>query len=242
MALKVDTKTFEQFSAEIRDTLQLLTVEIKGVADKQITLMVLMREVADLKKQMEIKEKEMKVRDEKIATLEQKIDEMEQYSRKEDLIINGLATTHLSYASRAANRSGEEISVEEQQTLVSQVIQFFASRDIQIDRKGIAACHNLPARDATKKDSIIVRFVSRSDKIEVLKQGKKLKGTTVYINEHLTRKNAEIAWEARKLRRDKKIDNTWTRDCKIMIKTNATGAVAAKVITVRKLSDLDKYK
>jgi len=39
----------------------------------------------------------------------------------------------------------------------------------------------------------MMRFVSRKHKTELLMQGKKLKGTAVYIKEHSTSKNAEIA-------------------------------------------------
>ena len=41
----------------------------------------------------------------------------------------------------------------------------------------------------------------------------------IYINEHLTKKNANIARQARVLRKDGKIKSMWTRNCKIFIKT-----------------------
>lgn len=41
--------------------------------------------------------------------------------------------------------------------------------------------------------AIITRFVSCKLKSELLKQGKKLRGSDVYINEHLTKRNADIA-------------------------------------------------
>lgn len=49
-------------------------------------------------------------------------------------------------------------------------------------------------------------------------QAKKLKGTNVYINKHLTKKNGGIAREARMLRKQKKITGTWTRNGNVWIR------------------------
>lgn len=88
---------------------------------------------------------------------------------------------------------------------------------------------------------MIVRFTSRKQKVDLLKQGRKLKGTEVYMNDHLTRKNAEIAKKARELRRLKRIQSTWTRNCKIFIKLNGSPE-EARVLVVKNLSDLDTYE
>ena len=55
-----------------------------------------------------------------------------------------------------------------------------------------------------KPDDIIIRFIDRKNKVEVLKQSKNLKGTNIYINEHLTDRNNEIAKKARLLRKQGK--------------------------------------
>ena len=47
-----------------------------------------------------------------------------------------------------------------------------------------------------KRDNIIITFINRKNKVEMLKQSKKLKGTNIYIDEHLTYKNNEIAMKA----------------------------------------------
>ena len=63
--------------------------------------------------------------------------------------------------------------------------------------------------------------------------GRKLKGTGIYVNEHLTKRNADLARAARELRKAGKIQSTWTRDCKVFIK-NGEG----KIILVRSSADL----
>ncbi len=88
----------------------------------------------------------------------------------------------------------------------------------------------------------VVFFVNRKHNVDLMKQTKKLKGTKVFMNEHLTKRNANIAREAGMLRKMKKIQATWTRDCKVFIKLNGSSPEEAKVLTVRELSDLDKFR
>lgn len=159
-------------------------------------------------------------------------------------IITGLDVTPRTYARAAAEGRdlSEDTGSEEQQTLEMQVLKFLDSKNIYIDENSISACHTLPRRDRKSKPAIIVRFVNRKHKTELLLQGKKLKGSQVYINEHLTKKNAEIAREARKLRKNNKIQATWTWNCRVLIHLNGSTPEQAKVVAVRELKDLDPYR
>lgn len=60
----------------------------------------------------------------------------------------------------------------------------------------------------------------------------------MYINKHLTKKNADIARQAIVLWKTKKIQATWTRNCEVWIKLNGTPE-EVKVMMIRELSDLD---
>lgn len=86
-----------------------------------------------------------------------------------------------------------------------------------------------------------IRFTNRKAKTELLRQGRKLRGSDVYLNEHLTKKNADIARQARILKKQNKIQATWTRNCKVWIKLNGSPEEAS-IIVVRELSELDRYK
>lgn len=88
------------------------------------------------------------------------------------------------------------------------------------------------------KPTIVVQFSNRKHKVEVLKQARKLKGTGVYINEHLTKKNAEIARQSRILRKEKKIQSTWTKNGKVFVKSNGSPE-QAKTVMIRNMTDLD---
>ncbi len=137
-------------------------------------------------------------------------------------------------------RDGEAALPEELQTLEKQVIKFFESQNMIIQSDNVVACYYIinPRRNGGAKPATVVRFVNRKHKL--LRQAKKLKGTGVYLNEHLTKKNADIARHARILRKQNKIQATWTRNCKVMIRLNGTPE-EAKVYAIRELKELDQY-
>ena len=47
----------------------------------------------------------------------------------------------------------------------------------------------------------------------------------MFIDEHLTKRNEELVYIARKLKKEGKISSIWTRNCKIYIKTNGSPEV-----------------
>lgn len=55
------------------------------------------------------------------------------------------------------------------------------------------------------KSAVVLRFVNTKHKAELLHQAKKLKRTGVYLNEHLTKKNANIVRHTRNVRKQNKI-------------------------------------
>ena len=223
----------EEALEELKESLGFQSEELKKLTRQQETLDQLVLEVKSLKKTIN-------ERDNKIEELEKRLDEVEQYTRMEDVIISGLKVKPRTYARAAApNPEGND---EEQPSVEKQVIDFLKSKEIVVDPSGIAACHTLPSKDRKANPVIIMRFANRRNKELLLKEGKKLKGTDVYINEHLTKKNADIAREARSLKKNKKIQGTWTRSCKVLIKLNGETAEEAKIIVVRDAKELDKYK
>ena len=111
-----------------------------------------------------------------------------------------------------------------------------------VDSGDIEACHTLRSKNKTIAPAIIIRFTNRKNQQAIIRQGRKLKGTDVYINENLTKKNADIARKARILRKQNKIQATWTSNCKVFIKLNGTTPESAKVLLVRDVTELDKFE
>lgn len=72
---------------------------------------------------------------------------------------------------------------------------------------GLFLLHVLPRKDKNAKQAIVMRFMSRKAKMYLLRQTIKLRGSAVYINEHLTKKNSEIARQARAIRKQGKIQS-----------------------------------
>ena len=179
-------------------------------------------------------------KDEQIGVLEARLDDLEQYKKKENIIISGLKISKTQWNRHLfpeKGSTGENAPEEEKESLERQVIGYLNKKlDIDIVSNDISACHTLRNRMRDKSDNIIVRFVNKKSKIKVLQNVRKLKGSNVYINEHLTKKNGEIAKKAKLLRRHGKISNTWTRDCKVFVKTIGVPEVA-KIHQIRNMTD-----
>lgn len=220
---------------DIKKSLDFITEEMTTVKTQQNRLMELLEEV----KQLRLLNIE---KDKRIAELERRVDDLEQYSRINDLIITGIPIKPRSYARAVAADEGDELGEREVRSVEQQVAAFLQSKGVELDRERIEACHPLPRRKNTDRPAaVILRFVNRKDKMALLKQGRKLKGTNVYINEHLTKKNADMARKARYLKKQGKIQHTWVTNGQIYIKLTGSPE-EAKIIKIRNMEELDKYQ
>jgi len=202
--------------AAIKDTCSRLEYRFnaceKFMAEESRKTTTLIQKIGELEKMS--REKDLKIRQ-----LEERVDELEQYSRREDLIISGLVPD-ITYAEvltgeGTENERTRNIRIDK---VEDQVVEFLKSRTIPLEKTEITACHTLGKKRDDGTQNIIVRFLSRKTKSRILMSGENLKGTRVFINEHLTRKNADFARAARQLKKDGKITKTWTRDCKVYVK------------------------
>ena len=234
---------------ELKTTISFLSDKIDKLANQQEVINSLVKQMTQLKAQNA-------EQNDRIETLETRVDELEQYSRLNDIIVSGLNIKPKTYARAAAQAVGHamEPSEEEKVTVEEEVVTFLHAQNIIIDKNTIEACHLLPCKKKTEVDGqsrrvtqmdkplVILRFISRKHKMDLLRQGKNLKGTNVYLNEHLTQKNGAIARKARFLKKKGKIQGTWTANCKVFIKLNGQYPEQAKVIVVRKLEELSKFE
>ncbi|ROL41279.1 hypothetical protein DPX16_5388 [Anabarilius grahami] len=219
---------------EIKKSLDFLCEEIMTVSKQQKMIMDLMSEVKELKKQNQEKDK-------RIASLEYRVADLEQYTRMNDIVVSGLETRPRSYARAVTTTVGGELTDLDMDSMEQQVTAFFHSKGISISNTDMESCYPLFRKNKNDKPAIIIRFKNRENKTALLRQGKKLKGSDVYVNEHLTKKNADIAKRARFLRKQKKIQSTWTSNCKVYIKLKGAPE-EARVLIVRCIEELDKYQ
>ncbi|XP_054290921.1 uncharacterized protein LOC129005905 [Macrosteles quadrilineatus] len=166
----------------------------------------------------------------KVLELEQKVEDMEQYSRANTLEIHGIPY-----------QKGEDV--------IGVVKEVGKALDLNIADTMIDACHRL-GKDLgpnNKPPGIIVKFVRRSDKEEMLRK-RRIKNTLstrhlnlamdqpVYINEALSPARRRLFAAARQVKRDKHYKYLWVRGGKIFLRKEESAAV----IHVRCQADLDK--
>ena len=193
---------------ELKKTLEFLAEEISAVKQQQKGILELVEEVKALRIQNAEK-------DRRLVELESRVAELEQYSRINDVIVTGLRIKPRSYALAVTTDNGGQTSEQDDRSAEQQVAAFLHSKGIEVDLNNVEACHPLPRRNDSNTPAVIMRFVNRKHKTALLKQGRKLKGTNVFINEHLTKRNSDIARKARNLKKQGKIQSTWTNNCKI---------------------------
>ena len=165
-------------------------------------------------------------KDKKIQFLEQRIDALEQYTRRDDVVITGFHTAPVSLSRIVTESINEERNEHApsniQDSVEDQIVSFLNESGIPLNKSEISACHTIGRREKGKSQPIILRLVNRKTKTMMLKNGYKLKNITkpekVYINEHLSKKNSDIARLARELRKKEKITATWTRNCSVFVK------------------------
>jgi hypothetical protein len=230
---KIDSASQDDIAA-IKDTVSRLEHRFSAfeefMIEESTKTTILLRKIEEM-------ERISREKDIKIKQLEDRVDDLEQYSRREDIIISGLKPD-ISFKEIVTGEPDSE--TEYTKTIVEdrveqQIIKFMKENDIPLEEEEISACHTLGKKRDDGTQNIIVRFVNRKTKTRILSKGANLKGTNVYVNEHLTKKNADLAKAARKLKKDGKIHKTWTRDCKVFIKETMRG----KSKLVRTSADLD---
>ncbi|KAM3613048.1 uncharacterized protein V6R79_019378 [Siganus canaliculatus] len=219
---------------EIKKSLDFLSEELSAVRVQQKSILELVEEVKTLRIQNAEKDK-------RLAYLEGRVADLEQYTRMNEVIITGLRVKPRSYARAVNGDNGTENDDLEMNTTEQQVVAFLQDKGIKVDSGNIEACHPLPRRKSSETSAIIMRLVNRKHKSALLKQSRKLKGTNVYINEHLTKQNADLARKARYLKKQRKIQSTWTANCKVYIKMNGSPE-EAKVLAIRNMEELDKFQ
>lgn len=160
-----------------------MNANMENMMNQQAKITELMGEMKHLKSQNMEQQKKM-------ISLENRLDNLKQYSRLNDVIISGLKVKPQSFL-QAVKGPALESSPEHDSSTEEQVKAFLNSKKIDIDIDSIKACHTLPTKsqkDKTAIPAIIIWLANRKHKVNLLKQGKKLKGSDVYLNEHLTKK------------------------------------------------------
>ena len=165
---------------------------------------------------------------------------MEQYSRRDNLIFNGIPATYAETATATdqQNRNGESSA-----TTVDKVIQFCNDElGVAVITSDISTAHRIRMRSSSDKPApIVIKFTRRITRHEVFRATKVLKEynedkadkENVYINEDFLDDSRKLLGVARSHVRNKHLNDFWTRGCHIYVKRRDD-----KVVQIKSDSDL----
>ena len=168
------------------------------------------------------------------------MNDLEQYSKMDNLIISEFNAQYKSYAQGVSTHDVDDYTQtnSETETIERKVVEFLKIKNIPIDSFNISICHPSKRKHASNmKPSILMKLKRHKAKLKNPSNAKKLRGSDVYINEHLTRQNAHLARKARDSRRKGLILSTRTKNCNVIIRTNGQTPEQCKVITIHDDSD-----
>jgi hypothetical protein len=158
-----------------------------------------------------------------LATL--KLDEVESYTNKSNLLVTGLP-----YVS-AAEATSTESSIATETALLRLVNDQLG---LSISPGDISTAHRLPkTRTDDQPATVIVRFTNLKAREQVYRARfglKNIPGQRIYVNEHLTRKNASVFRAARELVKKKVLHSATTKNGFVFVKKTAD-SVLVKVAT-----------
>ena len=251
--LKDIADSLSKISARL-DSIDSTTKENKRLLDEQSNT------ISTLVSQCAMLEQENQEKSEQIKILTERIDAMEQYSKVENLVISGLETR--LYSSVATTEESNAASGEPPKSEINRVEKavfalFNDELNANIQESDISVMHYLPLKRSDKNKNkpkdIIVRFTNRRAKNSVMAKryilGNRKSDRTnqetkpaIYINEHLTKTNATLFYETRRLRKEKLINNAWTFNCKIYVRTNGDTVENQKVIIIHNFEDLEQFR
>ncbi len=186
-------------------TIQELTESMNQIKEK---------DMADLKEEVQFLRSKLynhaEVKKMESIHTKQKIDDLEQESKLNNLRIVGIP---------------EDINVNDENLLQKFLTIANEKLNLQaITKDDIDQCYRLGKPNDLKARDVIVRFNNREKRNLVFKCKRNMprEDPPIYINEDLTQPRNKLFYDARCLRKTKKIHATWTQEGNIIIKVTVT--------------------
>lgn len=196
-------ETFSQIKDDLLSSVYKRIDILEGkLFDKETENEGLKKEITKLENEIKSQKCENETLREKIHTkdkqTEGRMNDLEQYSRINNLRIDGIA------------ESSREQQSETEQKIVDTLNRYIPNLKLEI--KDLEIGHRLgkPNSDG-KPRQIIVQFCSRRTKTEILRQRKMVRNTGIYIKEDLTRTNQYVLSCLRKKLPDE-VASAWSRN------------------------------
>ena len=167
----------------------------------------------------------------KVSVLEEKSDEHEQYSKRDNLLIQGLTmvkpynkvTENSEDIGAQSEHVEEDWTIRDRNIMKSNIMEFAKNKlKIEMDTSDILTVHTLKTNTQSRKGTCIIRFSNREARDKFYQGRSELyadrQQNRIYINEHLTQKNAMLYKEARELKKLGKVTHAWTRNCRVLVR------------------------
>ena len=179
--------------------------------------------IRSLNAKLDSKDELIKSLETRIVTLESANDSIEQYTRRANLRVCGVP---------------EENDGEDTDQKVLAVFNAKLGMDPPLRPTDFERSHRLGRKaddsdGTTRTRPIIVRFVSERVRDSVYRARTRLKGHDIYMNEDLTARRAKLAYDARQLKKAKKIVDCWSSYGKVIVKDSNN-----KIREIKSPSDL----
>ena len=105
----------------------------------------------------------------------------------------------------------------------SNILDFAKNKlKIELDTTDILTVHTMKTNNQNRKGTCTVRFANREARDKFYQGRSELyadkQQNRIYINEHLTQKNAMLYREARQLKKLGKVTHAWIRNCRVLVR------------------------
>ena len=168
-------------------------------------------------------------KDEKIKVLEEKIISNEKTLSSYELRIDNLERAALNESIIITSPEFKSKTLEESVDYVSSVAQI---------PKDVFLQDSIWKRFGKNGDQLTAKFAYEESKLEFFKCIREKRGQACYISEMLTPKNDQINYEARKLKKAKKVYSVYTFRGQVYVKPN----FFSEGVLIREMSELTKYQ
>lgn len=245
---------FSNFIKTHRQDMENLKADLARKIDESMSRFDdLVIEITKLKEQGQRREAKIARLEEDVAEIkmkakshEEKANEFEQAIRNNNVVLKGVKIRTLAdVVEHSTNKDGSIIdgrsNINRGQATVNKVVAFANEHAVAIcqeDIKSVSA-FSRKERNGRGMEMTIIRFKDEQAKrkfLEIKKRLRENRTAGIFINDDLTALNANLAYKGRALKKDGKIEDTWTHEGRIYIKKLATqGGQITQIKSVEQL-------
>lgn len=192
------TEQFDRLESRVFDTEQKIDNEIKKATESLKSHKTeTSKKLTDHEQRIYANERGVSENENYVYNMELNVNDLEQYTRRNSIRIHGMPEFR-------------------RENIFQRVSDYFYNElgEVQPDIE-VAHRVGIKGQNPSVPRSIIVKFVRRSDKLEVMLRRKQLKGTGVSISDDLTTRNVRLIKEARD---NERLESVWSWDGKVYAK------------------------